>query len=85
MKTATVRDLRNHFPTLEAWMAEGEQIEIRKRGKAIARLVPVSQTAKAKFVLPDFEARLKTLWGDRVLSASEVKAMREAELEGEDG
>ena len=34
---------------------------------------------------PDFAARRKAIWGDRVFSDAEVKAMREAELEGEEG
>src|SRR5688500_6545356 len=42
MKTATLRDLRNDFAKLEAWLGEGEEIEIQKRGKAIAMLMPVS-------------------------------------------
>jgi len=75
MRTATVRELRNDFSKLETWLAEGEEIQIEKRGKPIALL---SQPAK-KFVKPDYRARLKRLWGDRVFSEEEVKAMREAE------
>jgi hypothetical protein len=33
MKTGSVRDLRNNFAKLEAWLEEGEQIQIEKRGK----------------------------------------------------
>ena len=46
MKRATVRDLRYAFPTVEAALAEGEEIEIVKRNKVIARLVPVAPTAR---------------------------------------
>jgi hypothetical protein len=31
MKTATVRDLRNHFARLSKWLDKGEIIEIIKR------------------------------------------------------
>jgi len=85
MKTATVRELRNEFSKLEAWMQEGEQIEIVKRGRPIARLVPAAKSPRRKLAKPDFMAQLKEIWGDRVFSAEEVHAMREAELEGEDG
>ncbi len=34
---------------------------------------------------PDIMAQLKEVWGERVFSMKEVKAMREAELEGEEG
>jgi prevent-host-death family protein len=43
MKTATVRDLRNRYTELLAWLAAGQEILITQRGKAIARLVPESQ------------------------------------------
>lgn len=83
MKTATVRDLRNRFPRVAAWIAEGEAVEITKAGKLFARLVPPDKTANP--VKPDIMARLKATWGDRVFSNREVAAMRAAELEGEDG
>ena len=38
MKTASVRDLRLHFPIVEGWLAEGEPVAITKSGKRIAML-----------------------------------------------
>lgn len=75
MKTATVRDLRNDFGKLETWLAEGQEIQIEKRGIPVAVLSP----PKKAFVKPDYRARLKRLWGDRVFTEEEVIAMREAE------
>jgi antitoxin (DNA-binding transcriptional repressor) of toxin-antitoxin stability system len=85
MKTATLRELRNEFPKLEAWLGEGEQICIEKRGQPIAMLTPVAAGTVKKVPMPDFMARMKETWGNRVFSEEEVKAMREAELEGEEG
>ncbi len=85
MKTATIRDLRNHFPRVAAWIAEGEAVEITKAGKPFARLVPATVKKPRRFKMPDIMARLKETWGDRVFSAKEVAAMRAAELEGEEG
>lgn len=85
MKTATVRDLRNRFPRVAAWIEEGEPVEITRAGKVFARLLPAASVKKAKLVNPDIMARLKETWGDRVFSAKEAAAMRAAELEGEEG
>ena len=85
MKTATVRDLRNQFPRVAAWIAEGEPVEITRAGKLFARLVPAAPEKPRRFKMPDITARLKATWGDRVFSAKEVAAMRAAELEGEEG
>ena len=50
MKSVTVRDLRNNFAKLEAWLGEGEQIQIRKRGQPIALLTafPAISTREAQ-------------------------------------
>jgi prevent-host-death family protein len=85
MKTATVRDLRNRFPRVAAWIAEGEPVEITKSGKPFARLLPAKPDKPLRFKMPDIMARLNKTWGNRVFSAKEVAAMRAAELEGEEG
>ena len=40
MKTATVRDLRNHFAKLSKWLDSGETVQILKHGRPFARVVP---------------------------------------------
>ena len=85
MRTATVRDLRNHFARVSAWLEHGEAVEITKGGKVFTRLVPATKTTPRELVKPDVLARLKKTWGDRVFSAREVAAMRAAELEDEEG
>ena len=84
MKVATVKELRNEFPRIEAWLREGESVSISKRGTIIALLITPEQ-GRQRSVLPkpDIMARLRSTWGDRILSQAEVDAMRTAELEGE--
>jgi antitoxin (DNA-binding transcriptional repressor) of toxin-antitoxin stability system len=84
MKTATVADLRNHFRRVSAWIENGEAVEIIKRGRAFATLVPAAES-KPMPARVDFAARRKLIWGNRVFSSAEVRAMRDAELEGEQG
>lgn len=77
MKTATVRDLRYDFPKIEAWLASGQEILITKHNKPIATLVkPRIAPAPRQPALPDFEARIRKIWGDRKFSAQEVEEMR---------
>ena len=52
MKTATIRELRSHFPRLEALLFEGESIAITKRKRIVANLVPAGNSAR-----PDFRGR----------------------------
>ena len=85
MKTATVRDLRNRFARLSAWIENGESVEITKGGRVFARLVPASESKSKKVAKVDFAKQLRKTWGDRVFSAKEIAQMRAAELEGEEG
>jgi antitoxin (DNA-binding transcriptional repressor) of toxin-antitoxin stability system len=86
MKTATVRDLRNNFAMIEAWLRDGVEVCIEKRGEPLAMLTAMKLSrSSTKVKNPVFAARQKAIWGDRVLSEQEVKEMREYELEGEEG
>ena len=40
MKTATIRDLRNEFARVSKWLEKGETVQIVKRGKPFARVIP---------------------------------------------
>jgi antitoxin (DNA-binding transcriptional repressor) of toxin-antitoxin stability system len=74
MKTATVRDLRYHFPEIEAQLSKGETIEIRKRRKVIARLHPIRPKANA---YPDFAALRKRIFGNKMASQTGTELVSE--------
>lgn len=85
LKTATVRELRNEFLRIEAWLHEGESINISKRGKVIATLIP-ALGANASGQMPpkvDIMARLSETWGERVFIMEQVEAIRADELAGD--
>ena len=75
MKRATVRDLRYSFKEVEARLAEGEEIEIVKRNKVIAKLVPVAPPGAVE--KPDFLARMRKNWGDELLEPSNAELLAE--------
>jgi len=68
MRQASVRDLRYGFKKIERLLHQGEEIQITKRRRVIARLVP--EIAEAAKEVPDFLARLRTIYGDKVLAVS---------------
>jgi antitoxin (DNA-binding transcriptional repressor) of toxin-antitoxin stability system len=67
MRKASVRDLRYGFKKIERLLHEGEEIQITKRQHVIARLIPEG-TPTTK--VPDFLARLRSIYGDKVLATS---------------
>lgn len=78
MKTTNVSQLRHNLGSVLEWIAEGQQVEIVKRGKVIAILSPPQHpSAKPKpFKLPAFAARRKRIFGNRVLPGSIVAEER---------
>ena len=68
MKRASVRDLRYHFAQVEKLLRRGEKIEITKRRRVIAQLLPAGVTAEPP--RPDFAALLKTIYGGRKLKTT---------------
>jgi antitoxin (DNA-binding transcriptional repressor) of toxin-antitoxin stability system len=69
MPSVNLRQLRDTRQLL-IWLEAGEVVELRKRNRVVARIVPESpRTESVK--MPDFAARLKSIYGDRILPAVE--------------
>jgi prevent-host-death family protein len=75
MTKATVRDLRYRFSKVEDLLHEGEQIQITKRGRPVAMLIPVCGQPPAR--RPDFLARLRKIYGDKTLEVSGAELLAE--------
>lgn len=68
IRRASVRDLRYRFAEVENLLMEGEAIQITKRKRVIAQLVPAQKAAPRE--RPDFLARLKAIYGGKVQEVS---------------
>lgn len=77
MKTASVRDIRQNFPRVMAWIADGEQVAVTMRGRRVARLVPERAEPRRKATAPDFAAISREIFGDRTFSGDAMEAERE--------
>jgi len=65
MPSVNLRQLRD-TRRLKAWLRAGNTVELRERDRVIARMVPEKQEEKP-VKWPDFAARRKKIFGDRVL------------------
>lgn len=70
MLSINMRQLRE-TRQLKAWLREGKTVELRERDKVIARIVP-EKPAREPREWPDFGARTKRIFGDRILPGSEL-------------
>ena len=77
MKTATIRQVHNDFSTVLAWVAEGEEVTVLNRTRPVARICPPLPEAPANFKMPDFAARAKAIFGDRIIPNSVLREREE--------
>lgn len=68
MKKASIRDLRYKFSKVEDLLREGQPIQITRRRRVIAHLIPPPRRKPVK--MPDFLARLYKTFGKRKLKVS---------------
>jgi hypothetical protein len=64
MPSINLRQLRE-TRQLKAWLREGKTVELRERERVLARIVPEGAGEEPK-QWPDFEARAKKVFGDRI-------------------
>jgi prevent-host-death family protein len=71
--TVSVRELQQNLKRVMARVERGQVIEVTRRRRPVARLVPARPTATSG-PWPDLDARAKSVFGDRVIapSASEM-------------
>jgi len=73
MKTATVSEMGRDFLAVLKWVEAGEEVEVVKEGKPVA----VISAPARKVQHPDYLARLRQGFGDKVLSAADSAEIRE--------
>ena len=63
VRTATIREAQHNLPAILRAVSRGEVVEITRRNRVVARLVPA--TPRPVGGLPDFVARARAIWGRR--------------------
>ena len=63
-----LRDTRR----LKNWLRAGNTVELRERDRVIARIVPANQPAQSRTEWPDFAARAKKIFGERILPGADL-------------
>jgi hypothetical protein len=67
MQSITLRQLRD-TRQIKAWLKAGVHIEVRERNEVLGDLVPRTPPAPPPAEWPDFAARRRAIFGDRVLT-----------------
>ena len=71
MRRASVHDIRYHFAQIEKLLEGGEEIEITRYNRVVARLLPA--TNRGALSRPDFAGLLRRIYGEKKLASSGAK------------
>ena len=77
MQTVTIREIQHNLAAYVRKVENGENIEIRRRNKVVARLVPAGQSAKQRKGCNWGEVALwrRKLWGDKPAPGKPLSAI----------
>jgi prevent-host-death family protein len=74
MKTATVRELRNNYAKVLRWVSAGEEVQVTRHGKVVAKVVPAAPPSPAWLDWTQSAALQRPAW-PRVLTTDETAAV----------
>jgi prevent-host-death family protein len=78
MKTTTVRELRNNYARVLKWVSSGQEVQVTRRGKVVAKVVPpagnslkIDWSLSAALNRPDLSRTLTAKEGAAILAESQ--------------
>ena len=74
MKTTTVRELRNNYSKVLQWVSKGEEVEVTRRGKVVAKVIPPTSAKAGKVDWAQSAALTRRAWSNP-LTAKESAAI----------
>ena len=66
MPSVNLRELRN-TRQLKEWLKAGQTVELRERNRVLGRIVPDRAQPKRPTKWPDWDARRREIFGDRMI------------------
>lgn len=73
MKTTTVRDLRNNYSQVLQWVSAGQEVQVTRRGRVVAKVVPPAGPARKVDWTQSAAQRISG--ADRALTAGQSKRL----------
>lgn len=67
MKNVAIRQIHSDSNTIPARDVHAEEVTVLNRTRPVARICPPLPEASANFRIPDFAARAKAIFGDKMI------------------
>jgi prevent-host-death family protein len=79
MKRTTVRELRNNYSKVLQWVSKGEEVEVTRRGKVVAKVVPPASAKVAKVDWTQSAALTRPAWSSRLTAKESATILGESQ------
>jgi prevent-host-death family protein len=79
MKTTTVRELRNNYSKVLKWVAKGEEVDVTRRGKIVAKVVPPSAAKATQVDWSQSAALNRRVWSTTLTAAESGAILTESQ------
>ena len=76
MRSTSIRELKHDTSTVLGWVEAGETVEVRRRNRPVAVLSPPAP--RKAIARPQFAARLRAVYGSKVLPTTGTAVVGEA-------
>jgi antitoxin (DNA-binding transcriptional repressor) of toxin-antitoxin stability system len=63
MRIVTLAELRRQFSEVFSWILAGERVEVARRGKVVAHILPALPPKLRRFKIPAFAQRAEAILG----------------------
>lgn len=79
MKSTTVRELRNNYSKVLKWVAKGEEVEVTRRGKVVAKVIPPASAGVSQVDWSKSAALNRKPWSTSLTSAQSAAILAESQ------
>ena len=79
MRSTTVRELRNNYSKVLKWVSKGEEVEVTRRGKVVAKVVPPVPAAPAMVDWSKSAALNRKPWGAALTAEQSAAILGESQ------
>lgn len=79
MKTTTVRELRNNYARVLQWVSRGEEVEVTRRGKVVAKVVPPAAGKATQVDWAESAALGRRPWANKLTAKESAGVLAESQ------
>lgn len=79
MKTTTIRELRNNYSRVLRWVSAGEEVQVTRHGKIVAKVVPPQPVSPRKLDWKESAAFKRVDWSHQLSTAESSDVLADSQ------